>query len=133
MCVCLVSDLFSLFWVPLVHLDVLLLALFLTFAVFFWSPAVPLLVIRLSRTIAASRGGVCSGIDSARELSSSVNDCVCGLHRITVSEIDCVCGLHCFAVPPTGGYELVGHRLELYGVPLAAHDPALAKKKEIPQ
>jgi len=31
------------------------------------------------------------------------------------------------------GYELVGHRLELYGVPLAAHDPALAKKKEIPQ
>ena len=31
------------------------------------------------------------------------------------------------------GFELVGHRLELYGVPLAAHDPALAKKKEIPQ
>jgi len=31
------------------------------------------------------------------------------------------------------GYELVGHRLELYGVPLAAHDPALAKKKEVPQ
>ena len=39
--------------------------------VFFWSPAVPLLVIRLSRTIAASRGGVCSGTDCKRELDSS--------------------------------------------------------------
>ena len=62
---------FFLFWVPLVPLDVLLLALFLTFAVFFWSPVVSLLVIRLSRTIAASRGGVCSGTDCKRELDSS--------------------------------------------------------------
>jgi Fur family transcriptional regulator, ferric uptake regulator len=31
------------------------------------------------------------------------------------------------------GFELVGHRLELYGVPLASHEAAPAKKKEPPQ